>query len=143
MISTINVIITTNIITTSTTTATTISRYFLEYFHSEYSIRPRGFKVVVYNRFDSEETDPHILAHTFGVGQNVPGIGAPVVLELYNNTGGGITGYHYDPVFTLAEHDPRNTSSANQNISKNVGSRASGSKDSVSSTPSAPLSMSQ
>ena len=85
--------------------------FFLEYFHSEYSIRPRGFKVVVYNRFDSEETDPHILAHTFEEGHHVPGTGAPVVLELYKNTGGGITGYHYDPVFTLAEHDPRNTSS--------------------------------
>ena len=117
--------------------------FFLEFFQSEYSMRPRGFKFVVYSRFDSEEIRPHDLAHTFGVEEDVPGRGAPIPIELYNNTGDGITGFHYDPVFTVSEHDPRTNSSVEKDSNKNVGSRASGSKDDVSSTLGSPFSQSQ
>ena len=80
--------------------------FVLEFFQSEYSMRPRGFKLVVYSRFDSEAIRPHDLAHTVGVEEDVPGRGAPIPIELYNNTGDGITGFPHDPVFTVSEHDP-------------------------------------
>ena len=47
----------------------------------------------------------------------------PVVLELYNNTGETITGYHYDPVFLIVEYNPR--SRTNGNRATSCGSKTS------------------
>ena len=70
--------------------------FFLDLFQSTHSISPRGFKLVVYTRFDCEERNPETLAHIFGVAEDVVDRDAPVVLELYCNTAGGFTGYHHD-----------------------------------------------
>ena len=71
---------------------------FLEYFQSTYIIAPNGFKVIVYTRFDAVR-NPLLFAHTFCTVGDIEEHSEPVVLELYNNTGETITGYHYDPVF--------------------------------------------
>ncbi len=74
-----------------------IVRFVLQHFRSAHSVEPRGMKIVVYTRFDGVELDPHSMAVSFG---RTPGhLEENVVLELYNSTGGGTTGVHYDPVF--------------------------------------------
>ena len=56
----------------------------------------RGFRIVVHTRFDAR-VDPMLEAPTlcFDASLDVPHID----LLLYNNTGVGVTGFHYDPVF--------------------------------------------
>ena len=71
--------------------------FFLDYFQSTHIARPRGFKLVVYTRFDCAAIDPHAFAHTFGVSEDDVSRDTPIVLELYNNIGDGYTGVHYDP----------------------------------------------
>ena len=88
--------------------------FFLEYVQS-YSMGPRGFKLVVYTRFDSEARSLHALSHISGVPEDVIDRGAPLLLELYNNIGSGITGFHYDPVFPTSEYDPTVRSSCDRN----------------------------
>ena len=66
--------------------------------------------MVVYTRFDAVR-DPLLFAHTFGIVEDILERSEPVVLELYNNTGETITGYHYDPVFLISEYDPTRRSS--------------------------------
>ena len=57
----------------------------------------RGFRIVVHSRFD-ERVDPLIDAPTLSFD---PALEFPHIdLRLYNPTGNGITGFHYDPVFT-------------------------------------------
>ena len=53
--------------------------------------------MIVYTCFDGEVVNPLESALLCGVSSEatVP----PISLELYNNTGNGVTGYHYDPVF--------------------------------------------
>ena len=72
--------------------------FFLEYFQSTYSIAPKGFKVVVFTRFDSVR-DPLLFAHTFGIVEEDLERGEPVVLELYSNTGETIIGFIMIPCF--------------------------------------------
>eukprot|EP00973_Karenia_brevis_P080896 11222702-Karenia_brevis.AAC.1 len=59
-------------------------------------------QIVVYTRYDCAELDPEVLAITFGhvpeANDSVPRP-QPTRITLYNNTGQGFTGYHYDPVF--------------------------------------------
>ena len=86
--------------------------FFLDFFRPTHAIQPCGFKLVVYARFDSDVLPPD--EHVFGVGEEVPHREAPVVLELYNNTGTGFTGFHYDPVFLITEHNPSSGSSVEQ-----------------------------
>ena len=56
----------------------------------------------MYSRFDSGALDPASLALIFGRDEVVAAsMGQRCLdLELYNNTGNGICGYHYDPVFS-------------------------------------------
>ena len=56
----------------------------------------RGFRIVVHSRFD-ERVDPLLDAPTlcFDAMLQMPSID----LKLYNHTGNGIRGFHYDPLF--------------------------------------------
>ena len=56
----------------------------------------RGFRIVVHSRFD-EIVDPFLEAPTlcFDAIMHMPFI----YLTLYNHTGNGIVGFHYDPLF--------------------------------------------
>ena len=63
-------------------------------------------RIVVYTRLDSPILDLVASAMSFGM-QMANAAGAslgPIDLEIYNNTGTGITGYHYDPVFPMVQH---------------------------------------
>ena len=74
----------------------TIVRFFLQYFRSSHSIEHRGMRIIVYTRFDSPILDLVASAMSFGM-QMANAAGAsfgPIDLEIYNNTGTGITGYH-------------------------------------------------
>ena len=56
----------------------------------------RGFRIVVYSRFDGDVVDPFMDAQVLVVDDCV---GLPHIdLRLYNNTGNGISGFHYDPI---------------------------------------------
>ena len=56
----------------------------------------RGFRIVVHSRFD-ERVDPFLDAPTLCFDAMIE---MPVIdLTLYNHTGNGIVGFHYDPLF--------------------------------------------
>ena len=78
-----------------------IVRFLLEHFHSPRTIEPRGVRVIVYTRLDSPLLRPEEGAVTFGrtVGPAAAIDEHPLIMELYNNTGDGVLGFHYDPVF--------------------------------------------
>ena len=62
-------------------------------------------RIIVYTRFDSSILDPVESAMSFGMqtaSAAETSLG-PIDLEMYNNTGAGITGYHYDPVFPMLQ----------------------------------------
>ena len=78
-----------------------VVRFFLEYFSSSTPVEPRGITVVVYTRWDSELLPPSEV--TFGrVGEAEP----TLRLEMFNNTGHGNVGVHYDPVFPCGIQAP-------------------------------------
>ena len=110
--------------------------FFFEYVQSTYSIAPKGFKVGVYTRFDAVG-DPLLFSHTFGIVEEDLERGEPVVLELYNNTGETITGYHYDPVFMISDYDPTIRSSSARS-SKDTTSSASGSRSAIAAKTISP-----
>ena len=59
-------------------------------------MQPRGIRLIVYTRFDSQNNDPLELAFIFG---RLPCAMDPAVdFELYNCTGNTVAGVHYDPV---------------------------------------------
>ena len=92
--------------------------------------------MVVYTRFDSVR-DPLLFAHTFGIVEEDLERGEPVVLELYNNTGETITGYHSDPVFMISDYDPTIRSSSARSSKENTSS-ASGSMSAIAAKTISP-----
>ena len=76
-------------------------RYFLQEFPSARALEPQGIKLVVYTRFDSAVHDPEALGIVFGrtADADAQGVAEAQRLELFNNTGNGFTGVHYDPLF--------------------------------------------
>ncbi len=56
-----------------------------------------GFEIRAYTRFDCKDVEPAMLSIHYG-GSGSLNTGKHV-LTLYNNTGHGVVGYHYDPVF--------------------------------------------
>ena len=71
----------------------------------------RGFRIVVHSRFD-ERVDPFLEAPTlcFDLRLQIP----IIYLRLYNHTGNGVSGFHYDLVFL---HRPQSRASA-QHVKK-------------------------
>ena len=78
-----------------------VVRYFLQEFPSARALEPQGIKLVVYTRFDSAVHDPEALAIVFGrtADADAQGVAEAQRLELFNNTGNGFTGVHYDLVY--------------------------------------------
>ena len=56
----------------------------------------RGFRIVVHSRFD-ERVDPFLDAPTLCFDSTL--LLPHIDLRLYNHTGNGVSGFHYDPVF--------------------------------------------
>ena len=81
-----------------------VVRFFLRYFESERSIEPQGIRILVYTRWDSAHLGPETFALTFGRDQTADAddVGPPITFELYNTTGSGFTGTHYDPMMPAA-----------------------------------------
>ena len=61
--------------------------------------------MIVYTRWDSAELGPEALAVTFGRADtaDADGVAPPVTFELYNSSGSGFTGTHYDPILPSSE----------------------------------------
>ena len=79
--------------------AETIIRFFLaQPYATGRAMSPCGMKIRVYTRWDSPTLDPDELARVIG---RVGNSGDPVVLDLYNNTGNGYTGFHLRSDFPL------------------------------------------
>ena len=79
-------------------------RYGSSYrFHSTHEVEPRGIRIIVYTRFDSDTVDPESLALTFGKSAAVnANIAAPSVeIEFYNDIGDGAIGCHYEAMSML------------------------------------------
>ena len=76
----------------------------------------RGFRIVVHTRFDAR-VDPMLEAPTlcFDASLDVPHID----LLLYNNTGVGVTGFHYDPGFVQLRSQRRGNAVAKNNPTGN------------------------
>ena len=54
--------------------------FFLQHFDSTHEVEPRGIRIIVYTRFDSDTVDPESLALTFGRSAEVnANIAAPSV----------------------------------------------------------------
>ena len=64
----------------------------------------RGFKLIVLTRFDGDVIRPEEDALIFG--RSGDAMLPPVDLRLFNNTGTGTSGFHYDPVH-MRQNDPR------------------------------------
>ena len=62
------------------------------------------FRVLVCTRFDADIVDPHEDALVFVEDHGLP----PFDLQLYNNTGKGHSGYHYEPLFLHKHKNRRN-----------------------------------
>ena len=62
----------------------------------------------MYTRFDSVHLDPASMALVFGRDEAVAASTGQTCLdfELYNNTGAGISGHHYDPILPSAVVSP-------------------------------------
>ncbi len=75
-------------------------RFFMDWFAlrgQKLRVLPvAGILLVVRSRFDSETLPPASVTICLGDGS---GEGGPVLFEMYNVTGGGISGTHYDPLF--------------------------------------------
>ena len=76
-----------------------IVRFFLQHVQSDYVVEPSGIRIIVYTRFDSVHLDPQSMALVFGRNEAVAASRGQTCLdfELYNNTGAGISGHHYEP----------------------------------------------
>jgi len=80
-----------------------IIQFFLEFCGPPTDEARRGFRIVVYSRFDGDVVDPFMDAQVLVVDDCV---GLPHIdLRLYNNTGNGISGFHYDPIFLRIVQD--------------------------------------
>jgi hypothetical protein len=78
--------------------AEAIVRFFLHRFKDEASDVPAaGFDIIVYTRFDTDDgRRPPVRVRVCATpGSN----GEPLRLCMYNTSGGGIIGYHYDPMW--------------------------------------------
>ena len=75
--------------------------FFIAELGEQMEIWPCGVRLVVFSRLDFEEGLPQELAVVVGRADflNDSDLGPPVELEMYNSTGAGVTGFHYDPVF--------------------------------------------
>ena len=76
-------------------------RFFLDYFRDQIVHVPAaGFEIVVYTRFDTEdERRPPLKLR---ICAQAHGGGVPLRLCMYNSSGDGIYGCHYDPMFATA-----------------------------------------
>ena len=91
----------------------------------------RGFRIVVHSRFD-ELIYPFLDAPIL-IGDeylHVP----PIDLRLYNHTGNGVTGFHYDPVVLRRVHPSCNTRGAEKAEREGNGNAAFGASASQSCT---------
>ncbi len=96
--------------------AEAIVRFFVEMFSGVRPLPVEGLHIGVFTRWDSPmlpaENNSVFVCQTLLLenGQRAP---PTIVLEMYNNTGSGFTGYHYDPIFNnvgVAPESPRNPS---------------------------------
>ena len=88
-----------------------IIRFFLTYAGPMREQARRGFRIVVHSRFD-ERVDPFLEAPTLCFD---PRLQIPIIdLRLYNHTGNGVSGFHYDPVLL---HRPQSRANAH-NVKK-------------------------
>ena len=79
-----------------------ITDFFVMSFPGASSIPPEGVKVQVFTRWDSPTLPAEANSVTVGreVWADAAELGEPsLVLEMFNNSGTGFTGYHYDPIF--------------------------------------------
>ena len=84
---------------------------FVEQFPGSLPIPPEGLLLRVYTRWDSPTlpVESNSLVVARNIMADVSGLAEPsVAMELYNNTGNGFTGYHYDPVFSRDATPNRN-----------------------------------
>ena len=75
------------------------SEFIIHFFLNRYNMEMPavGLRIVEYCRFDHIRGGP---SSTIYANANVPALAAnPVSLGVYNSTGDGICGYHYEPVF--------------------------------------------
>ena len=74
--------------------------FFMEWFRSRgLSVRElpaAGIVLTVHSRFDSADLPPDRHEICVGVGR---GVGGVLLFDLYNSTGTGVSGAHYDPLF--------------------------------------------
>ena len=82
--------------------------FFVEAFPGRASVPPGGLLVLAYTRWDSlclpAESNSVVVGRS--IWADAAGLAeSSVKLEMYNNSGGGYTGYHYDPVFEVASTD--------------------------------------
>ena len=116
--------------------AVAIINFFLTYTGPRKDEAKRGFRVVVYTRFDGDVVDPFIDAPTLPSEND---IGLPLIdLHLYNNTGNGVSGFHYDPVFLHAPRQ-RQDASPKKRTRSNVSSSQSPPNSFAPSNTSPPL----
>ena len=79
-----------------------ITEFFVTSFPGVSSIPPEGVRVQVFTRWDSPTLPAEANSVTVGreVWADAAGLDEPeMVLEMFNNSGTGFTGYHYDPIF--------------------------------------------
>ena len=76
-------------------------RFFMQWFGDRGQVvrdlPAAGFVLTVRSRFDSEDLPADRQEICVGVGS---GVGGAVMLDLYNLTGDGVSGTHYDPLFS-------------------------------------------
>ena len=75
-------------------------RFFIDWFRGKgllvRDLPAAGVVLTVRSRFDSADLPPDMLPICVGAGV---GVGPAVPFDLYNVTGEGISGSHYDPLF--------------------------------------------
>jgi hypothetical protein len=76
--------------------------FFVRSFPGASSVPPEGVKLQVFTRWDSPTLPAE--ANSVIVGRQIwadaAELGEPsLILEMFNNSGNGFTGYHYDPIF--------------------------------------------
>ena len=92
---------------------------------------PGGFELHVYTRFDSSTWhEVCVLSRPGGAP-----VGAPHKLHMYNSSGRGVWGFHYDPVFLVARSSPAASSSATPQASSAPSVRGSGDVDKLCALP--------
>ena len=117
-----------------------IVRFFLDYVHAALprAWPPEGVRLNVFSRLDSER-----IPHSTRVLNAVAGSEAPdITVCLYNSTGVGTSGYHYDPMFggtPPARNAAPGAGSANANGSDDAVSGGQGEAAGAASSRSASL----